>query len=156
MFGSVFAWLQSTSVATAITDSMPLLAGLSAVHLVGFALLMGGALVSSLRMAGVFFADRPMIDITGGPNRGVAVGLGISVITGLLLFSTRASAAAENGVFQLKMGLLVAAAAFHFGLHRTVNRRSAVSPGLLRAVGLAGLALWIGVALAGCAFIFLE
>jgi hypothetical protein len=151
-----FAWLQATTVATTIANSTPLTAGLSAVHLVGFALLMGGALLSSLRMAGAFLADRPVIDITGSADRGVALGLGISVTTGILLFSARASGAAQNSLFQLKMCVLVVAAAFHFTVHRRRTRRASASPGLLRAIGVTGLTLWIGVALAACAFIFLE
>lgn len=151
-----FLWLQSTRVATTIANSLFLLAGLSAVHLVGLTLLVGGTLVSSLRMAGIFLAGRPVADITGDPDRGVVVGLGISVVTGLLLFAPRASAAGENGVFQLKMCLLIAAASFHFTARRRIIRQPAISPGQLRRAGLVGLALWISVALAGCAFIFFE
>ena len=124
--------------------------------LLAFALLMGSILVSSLRMTGLLFSDRPVSDITSGTNRGVAVGLCLSVVTGLLLFSSRASSAAENGIFQIKMLLLVAAAVFHFGVSRVVTRRAGASTGRLRATGATALVLWLGVALAGCAFIFLE
>jgi hypothetical protein len=156
MMADFFAWLQSTSVATTIANSTQLTASVSAVHLVGFALLMGGVLVSRLRMAGAMLSGHPVADVAASADRGVAIGLAISVTTGLLLFSTRASGAAENGLFQLKMCLLVAAGAFHFTAHRWGVRQASASAGLLRAVGLAGLSLWIGVALAGCAFIFLE
>ena len=86
----------------------------------------------------------------------MAIGLGLSLTTGLLLFSSRAASAAHNNIFQLKMLLLIAAAAFHWTASRPTARLSAPSPARLRATGLAGLALWFSVALAGCAFIFLE
>ena len=156
MISDVFHWLQSTTVAKTIANSLPLLGGLSAVHLLGFALLMGSVLVSSLRMTGLLFADRPVSDITGGTNRGVAVGLSLSVVTGLLLFSSRASSAAENSFFQIKMLLLLVAAVFHFGVSRVATRQAGASSRRLRAKGATALLLWIGVALAGCAFIFIE
>lgn len=156
MLTDFFVWLQSTAVATAIAGSVLLTGGLSGVHIISFALLLGSSLVASLRLTGAIFADRPVVAITDSTDRGIAVGLVISIVTGVLLFSIRASSAAENGVFQLKMGVLVASAAFHFGAHRLVVRQPSTSPSRLRATGIVGLALWTGVALAGCAFIFLE
>jgi hypothetical protein len=52
--------------------------------------------------------------------------------------------------------LLLTAAAFHFALFRRVTRR-ADARALVRALtGACGLALWFGVAAAGCAYILLE
>lgn len=153
---SFFTWLQTTRVAATVGDSNLLMGALSATHLVGFTLITGGALVSNLRMLGVLLSGQPVLDITRPASRGIAVGLVISVVTGVLLFSPRATAASRNGIFQIKMLCLIAAAVFQYSLHRAVARRSAASPGLLRATGAVGLSLWLGVALAGCAFILLE
>lgn len=153
---SFFTWLQTTRVAATVGDSNLLMGALSATHLVGFTLITGGALVSNLRMLGVLLSGQPVLDITRPASRGIAVGLVISVVTGVMLFSPRATTASRNGIFQIKMLCLIAAAVFQYSLHRTVTRRSAASPGLLRATGAVGLSLWLGVALAGCAFILLE
>jgi hypothetical protein len=156
LFASFFAWVQSGRVATAISGSLPLTAALSAVHLIGFTLIMGAALVSHLRLLGVLFAPLPLREVTRPAGRAIAFGLVLSVVTGLLLFVARASTASENGIFQLKMLLLVAAAGFQFGFHRHVTSRDVSPIGLQRLTGAMGLALWFGVGLAGSAFILLE
>lgn len=148
-------WLQHTSVAHTISDSLPLTAVLSAVHLLGLTTVLGSALVSHLRMLGVLFPDRPVAEIAGPTGRALLGGLAVSVVTGLLLFAPRAEQAMANSTFQLKMLLLVAAVTVHVLWQRRVVRR--VVPGrLLAAVGAAGLGLWLSVALAGCAFILVE
>ena len=151
-----FAWIQATDVAATVRDSLLLTGVLSATHLLGFTLVTGGAFVANLRLLGVLLTNHPVLDVTRPAGRGVAVGLGISLATGLLLFAPRASAASVNSIFQLKMLLLGLAAAFHFTIHRSVTRRELVAPAVLRAIGGTGFVLWTGVALAGCAFILFE
>ena len=69
----------------------------------------------------------------------------------------RATTVAESETFQLKMVLLLAAEAFHFGIYRKVTRQNHHFPPLhLRLTGGLGLALRFGVALAGSAFILFE
>ena len=153
---SFFVWLEGTGVATTVRDSLMLTGALSAVHLVGFTLVTGGALVSNLNLLGVLFRDRPVLDVTRPATRGIAVGLVISVATGALLFGPRASVASANSIFQTKMALLAAAVAFHFTVHQRVARSEAVTGTARRATAVVGLLLWIGLALAGCAFILLE
>lgn len=156
MADSFLASLQATSFARSIAESVLLTATLSAAHLVGFTLLMGSACFSALRQLGAFLTERPAIESTRAADRGVLIGLIISVTTGLALFSGRAEAAAANEIFQLKMLLLATAALFHLLVFRRVPARPGLSRSLLRLNGAAGLVLWVAVALAGCAFILLE
>jgi len=150
-----FVWLEGTRMAITVRDSLILTGALSAVHLVGFTLTTGGALVANLNLLGVLFPDRPPLEITRPASRGIAFGLAISVLTGVLLFAPRATVASVNGIFQLKMLLLVAAILFHTLVHQRVARGSA-SASVRRGAGAVGLLLWTGLALAGCAFILLE
>ena len=150
-----FVWLEGTRMAITVRDSLTLTGALSAVHLVGFTLTTGGALVANLNLLGVLFPGRPPLEVTGPASRGIAVGLTISALTGALLFAPRATVASVNGIFQVKMLLLAAAALFHILVHRRVAR-AATSPSLRRATGAVGLLLWTGLALAGCAYILLE
>ena len=153
---ALFAWIETTSIARHVAESPMLPASLSAIHLLGFTLVTGGAFVGNLRLLGVLFPQRPIIDVTRAATRGILLGLIISVLTGALLFSARAAAASANGTFQLKMLLLASAAIFHFTVHRSVTERATVIAPRIRATGAIGLSLWIGLACAGAAFILLE
>jgi hypothetical protein len=152
---AVFVWLEGTRIAMAVRDSLMLTGGLSAIHLVGFTLTTGGALVANLNMLGVLFPERSPIDVSRPASRGIALGLAISALTGALLFAPRATVASVNGIFQLKMLLLVTAVLFHAFVHQRVAR-SAASASMRRGTGAVGLMLWTALALAGCAFILLE
>ena len=127
---------------------------LSGLHLLGLTLVVGGALVSGLRRLGFVLVDRPVADVTRPISRGMSIGLAVSVSTGLLLFAPRATAAARNSFFQTKMILLLAAAVFQFAVawRPDANARAR----MLKITGSIQLALWFGVALAGCAFILIE
>jgi hypothetical protein len=153
---SFFSWLETTDVARAVAESLLATASLSALHLIGFTLVTGSALVANLRVIGVVLGQRPILEVTEPARRAIAVGLAVSVATGLLLFAARAASISVNGAFQVKMLLLVAAAVFHFTVHRAVTQRASRTAPLLRATGVVGLALWLGVAASGCVFILLE
>jgi hypothetical protein len=152
----LFGWIQNTRVAAIIGNSTSLTGLISGIHLLGLTLLVGAVLVSSLRMLGIILGNSPLRDVASAPGRGIIAGLILSAGSGLLLFAPRASAAAVNGIFQIKMLTLVTAAAFHFGVYRRVVRGADTEPVRVRLTGGIGLALWVGVAVAGCAFILLE
>ena len=155
----LYAWIQSTSVATLVSQTLLLNACLSSLHLVGGTLLVGGVLVSSLRLMGAVLRGRPVAEVTGAMRTGILIGLAINIVTGLLMVSPRIADAAANWIFQSKMALLAAAVIFHFGWYRPAARgnRPSFLPGLpAGAVGAIGLALWLGVLAAGVGFILLE
>jgi hypothetical protein len=149
----LFAWLQSTPVASTIAQSQMLTAALSAVHVVGLALVVGSAFVTALALTGLAFPSRSAAEIATA-GRAVLIGLAISVVTGMLLFSARAEAASQNGFFQLKMLLIVSAGLCQLVIQGMARR--ALTSRAAPAAGVVGLALWVGVVLAGCAFILLE
>ncbi len=156
MLGPLLSWMQGSRIASTIADSTLLGGLLSAIHLLGMTLLVGGALVSTLKLLGVIFPEQPVSDVTTATDRGMILGLTISVGTGLLLFAPRASEIVQNSFFQTKMLLLLTAGLFHFAVRRRVTGERHSAPGLRRFAGACGFALWFGVALAGCAFILLE
>jgi hypothetical protein len=150
-----FMWIEGTSIAIAVARSSAVTASLSAVHLLGFTLTMGAALVANLRLLGALFRERRAVEITRPAKRAILVGLCVSGVTGALLFSARAADIAANDAFQWKMLLLIGAAVFHFAVHREAVLDS-IGTARARAAGAAGLSLWIGLASAACAFILLE
>lgn len=148
--------LQSSALAAAIGQSQVWLASLSALHLVGFTLVLGSAVVTNLRFLGALFPERPSTDVTAASTRMLLVGLALSAASGALMFVPRAAGAAANPMFRLKLGLVLAAVV----LQAVVQPRAASTlpgtTGLMRALGLSGAVLWLGAALAACAFILLE
>lgn len=148
-------WLQTSSLADSISQSQMILATLSSVHLLGLTLVMSAMLVSNLRVLGAVFATVPLHDIQRPASRMLALGLSISVITGFLLFMPRAAAAVENQTFRMKLLLIAGGVAVHSLI--VARSRAAGSSGRVpRVLGMSALVLWVGAALAGCAFILLE
>lgn len=146
MMDAALTWYQNSAVASAVGSSPTITAVLSAFHALGFTFVMGGAIFANLGKLGVLFPTRPVHEVAGPGSRLIALGLVLSLPTGLLLFGPRALTAAHNSTFQLKLLLIVVATAVQFGLLRRASR----------AVGALGLTLWVGLALTACAFILLE
>lgn len=143
---AALTWYQSSAIASAVGDSPMITAVLSAFHALGFTFIMGGALFANLGKLGVLFPSRRSEEVAVPGSRLIALGLFLSIPTGLLLFGPKAVTAAHNSTFQLKLLLIVVASAVQFGLLRRDTR----------AVGGAGLLLWVSLALTACAFILLE
>jgi hypothetical protein len=156
MMDTALTWYQTSALASAVGSSVTITAVLSALHALGFTFIMGGALFANLGLLGVLFPTRPVREVAIPGSRLIALGLAISLPTGLLLFGPRAVAAAHNTTFQLKMLLIVAASAVQFALQRNALRRAGDRPEPLRALGGTGLVLWVGLALTACAFILFE
>jgi hypothetical protein len=152
----LYAWIQSSSVATLVSQSLLLNAGLSSLHLVGGTLLVGGILVTSLRLMGAVLRNQPAAEVTGTMRTGILIGLAINIVTGLLMLSPRIVDAATNWIFQSKMALLAAAVIFHLGWYRRAARGERATFLPAGIVGAVGLVLWVGVMTAGVGFILLE
>ena len=129
---------------------------LSGLHLVGMTLIGGSALVSGMRTTGIAFVDFSASEVTRVARRGIAVGVTISIISGLLLFAPRATRAIVSEYFQLKMLLLAGALLFHFAIYQPIMKRPGMTSTAVRLSGATSAALWFGVILAGCAYILLE
>lgn len=153
---TALAWLESTSMAQTISGSLPLTASFSAIHLLGYTLVLGGALVMHLRLVGAVLQRTAVRDVVRTAGYLIAIGLGVSVVTGSLLFTGRATSIAANGLFQTKMSLLLIAAAWQLGVHYRLARATSQSKQSASVLGFVGLALWLGLAVTACAFILLE
>jgi hypothetical protein len=147
--------MSASWLAKSIAGTQMLTAGLSAVHLLGFALVMASGLAVSLRLLGVVFRDRPASDLIGPATWTLAAGVSISLVTGALLVLPRLSGALANDFFRAKMGLLAGVV----GFHATIRGRRAflASEGrVFRLLGASGVVLWTCLALAAFAFILIE
>jgi hypothetical protein len=149
---SFFEWLTLTDFALYLRKSPYLIGLLSAIHLLGLTLIGGSGMVSCLRGVGILLPERPFAEIMRPAGRGIAVGFGLALGSGIFLFTPRAASAVENPAFQIKMALVCAAAAFHFALYHSIARKVDLRPPILSVAAVLGLALWLSVAFAGFAF----
>lgn len=148
-------WLQSSSLADTISQSQTMMAALSSLHVLGLALIMSAVFGTSLRTLGALFVSTPLSHVSRPATRLLGVGLAISVVTGFLMFMPRAEAAVENQTFRIKLALL-SAGTIAYGIAMTRARQDSDVGPAGRILAVTTLTLWIGVVLAGCAFILLE
>lgn len=147
-------WLETTGLARAVGQSVPLTAGFSAAHLIGFTLVMSGALAWNLRAAGILLVQTPLPSIARPAMRLLAAGLALSVLTGLVLFAPRATTTATASAFQLKVAIAITATVFQVALYRVTVREPALR--WQRAAGAIGIVLWLALAVTACWFILFE
>lgn len=148
--------LQASWLARSVNESQLATASLSALHLLGFTLIMGSVMLGSLHLLGVLLAEQPTAAVVRPAARALLAGLCLSVVTGVLLVMPRASGAVMNPTFRLKMLLLVLGVLLHVFVVAPLAARAHAGVWTRRLSGLASLMVWVGVAVAGCAFILLE
>jgi hypothetical protein len=152
----LFEWLESTGISRTVGESLMITAWLSAVHAIGFTLVMSAGLMWNLHASGVLLRDAPHQSIARPTVLLLTLGLTISLATGLALFAPRASYTAPSGIFQLKMALILGAAIYQLGVNFAALRRPATSTASLRANGIFGTMLWLALAITACWFILFE
>ncbi|MGB0683347.1 MAG: hypothetical protein ACPGOV_11590 [Magnetovibrionaceae bacterium] len=101
----LWAALESTPIADFFRASRWGYAGLSALHILGLAVLFGSVFALSLRLLGLAkgLARERVIRLLSPL---AASGLMLSLLTGLLLFSARAGEYVNNGAFLVKLVLI--------------------------------------------------
>ena len=150
----VLRWLQETSIATTIRDSLLLFPLLESVHVFGLALVVGTVIVIDLRLLGVASTSRPFQRVASEIMKWTWAAFAVTAIAGALMFTTKAQVYFHNVYFRAKILLLVLAALnallFQRTAWRTVDRWGAASaPPLGKAVATVSLAIWVAVIFAG-------
>lgn len=147
-----FRAVQDLGVAHGVRDSLWITAALSAVHVFAVTIVGGGALLSGLRAAGLFWRDQPLEAIVRPAVRAIGAGVVLAIATGIFLAAPRAVAASRNGFFQWKMASLLVAVAVQWFVYRRLSRGGS-APAAASVLGAIACLSAIG---AGCAFILLE
>ncbi|MFC9335945.1 hypothetical protein [Arthrobacter sp. NPDC057009] len=149
-----FAWLENAAFAEAIRGTTYLYPMLESIHIIGIALLVGPAAAFELRLLGLGQHKLPVTEAAKYLLPISRLGLGIAVITGVVMFVPGASLIADRGSAPWKLGLLLIAGLniliFHKGTYRSVGdwdlNRTPMPARLAAAVSLAS---WMGVTVAG-------
>lgn len=151
------AWLEvmeQSGVATAMREATWLFPAAEVVHILGFVLLVGAAVVFDLRLLGLS-RGVSVAALAGHVLPWSRAGLLLAAVTGVLMFVSDASATAANPAFRLKLLLIASAGlnawAFHRGPFRTVGAwdRGVRAPVAAHLAGALSLGLWTATITAG-------
>ncbi|MBZ5635472.1 MAG: hypothetical protein LAO55_20300 [Acidobacteriia bacterium] len=152
---ALLSWLEATSLAARIRDSLFLFPLLESFHVIGLALVFGTIAVIDLRLLGAASTDRPFKRMASDILKWTWAAFVLTALTGSLMFLTNAGVYYHNFYFRSKMALLVLAAvnmlSFELTLGRTAHRwdKAAAAPPAGRAVAILSLAIWISAIFAG-------
>ena len=102
MLETVFASLETSLPAILLRGSLWVYPAVNTGHIIGIALLIGGIIPIDLRLLGLW-SKVPLVPLLQVLMRTAALGLGLAVVCGSLLFITRASSYAGSEVFIVKM-----------------------------------------------------
>ncbi|WAJ28956.1 DUF2214 domain-containing protein [Antarcticirhabdus aurantiaca] len=131
----------------------------NALHILAIALVAGPILVLDLRILGAFRAI-PAAHLARPLARTAAVGVGLALVTGALLFSTRPAGYLANPAFLLKVALVGLGILNALVIRATPGWRrllAGAEPGAPdRALALVSAATWIAAILAGRWIAFVE
>jgi hypothetical protein len=134
-------WLEASALAVRVRDGVWLYPAVETLHIIGFSIVAGAAVVFDLRLLG-FSPNISIADLARHLLPWARRSFFVLVVpTGLLLFATQATTLATNRVFQLKL-LLIALA----GLNAFLFHRGTSAP---RAAGAASLLLWMTIIACG-------
>jgi len=148
-------WLENSSWATAIHQSLWLFPMLETAHLFGIVSLVGATSALDLRLIGLTMKGEPVSKIAGRLLPWAWAGLTIQVVTGFCLFASEATRCFENTAFRIKMVMLVLAGLNALIFHQTVYRRVAswdeapATPLGAKFAGCCSILLWFGIVAAG-------
>src|SRR5687767_12502493 len=156
MLLSFFAWVDSTSFASLMRDTAWGFAIMSVFHLFGIIMLLGGVAFMSMRLFGLFMADKPVSKVAEGLGRWTLLGLVVTLLTGAGLFSGETMRLYNSGPFWIQMTFLFFALIFHFSLYRKVTRWDDAPPLLRGVTGFLAVTLWLGVGIAARAIGFFS
>lgn len=147
-------WLETSAVAGTMRGSIWLYPIVEIVHIVGFVVLVGAAMMFDLRLLGV----SPALPASGMARHHLPwarAALLLVVPSGLAMFTAHATDFASSPAFRVKLILLAAAGLnaliFHRGVYRSVAgwEVQAPVPITARVAAVVSLVLWLGVISAG-------
>ncbi len=124
----------------------------NAAHIGAIGLLIGSIVPLDLRLLGLM-KPGPLASLAPVLARTAAVGLGLAIVTGAMLFSVRPLEYLANPAFGAKMGLLAAGPRNALLVHRSKAWQRVLDQGRatggMRARAGASLLLWLGCLVAG-------
>ncbi|MEO8050263.1 MAG: DUF6644 family protein [Acidobacteriota bacterium] len=148
---SLFQWLQSTEIATALRESALVYPIVMSFHLTGMALFGGLIFLTDLRILGIAMRDTSVTDVVSQFRPWKRAGLALVAGCGIMLAWSKAEFYYHNPYFWAKMTLLTLVGVHAFAFRKSVYNNTAaldrapVMPGSAKLAAGLSLALWIGL-----------
>jgi hypothetical protein len=152
---AILEWLQQTSLAVHIRDSLFAFPLIESAHVIGLTLVFGTIAIIDLRLLGVASTNRSFERLAADILKWTWVAFLLTAVTGALMFITNAPVYFHNTYFRVKIALLFLAAlnmlVFELTTRRSVGQwdRDTSAPPLGRAVAAVSLVIWICVIITG-------
>jgi len=152
---SLFQWLQDSAVGTAIREGDSLFPWIETIHVLAITFVVGSIAAVDLRLLGWASKSRAFSKVNGEIVPLTWIAFAIALISGGLLFSSKAAKYADNLPFQIKVSSLlllgINMAVFQWVTYRSIDHwdRADVPPFAARVAGALSLILWVFVVTAG-------
>ncbi|MWV26859.1 DUF6644 family protein [Aurantiacibacter rhizosphaerae] len=117
--------LYATSFSTALRETTWIIPDLQAVHILAISVVIGSALITELRFAGILATDRPAPDVLRRYLPWMRAALWVLLATGILLVIAEPQRTLGNVVFWLKMVLVAGASLVTIQARKGLLRSSA-------------------------------
>ncbi|MEJ2410492.1 MAG: hypothetical protein P8Y58_03055 [Novosphingobium sp.] len=145
-------WLYATPVSTAIRETTWVIPNVQTIHILSIAIVVGSALATELRFAGVFATDRSPADLLRRYLPWMRGALIVLLLTGLILVVAEPGRTLGNAVFWTKMVLVAGASLVTLKAREALLRQPAMADGVAPPEASKPLA-WLMV-LVWCVVIF--
>ncbi|AUZ46470.1 MULTISPECIES: DUF6644 family protein [Pseudomonas] len=118
----IIAWIYASPLSTAIRDILWVIPTVQSIHIIAITVLFGSALISDLRLAGVFAGDEPLRGVVRRYYPWMRNALIVLLCTGLVMIIAEPDRVLVNSTFWLKMVLVVTAFGLTWLLRRPLLR----------------------------------
>jgi hypothetical protein len=148
-------WLNETSPSVYLRESELAFPLTEAIHLLGLGISVGTVLWVDLRLLGLAMRRERVTDVIDRLERWAAVGFGVMLVSGLLLFLGKPENYYTTTAFRIKILLLPLAGLnvlfFHKRVYPSIAQwdQAAVAPWQGRMVGSASVVLWLAIIILG-------
>ena len=146
-------WIDQTALSQSIQAAGWVVPVVQTIHILAIAVVASSALMIDLRLVGVFWANRPIKDVTSRFLPLVWWPLLILLATGIIMIIAEPARSLKNPAFQLKMLLLIAALTVT-ALFQFLQRRNAAFGDLRSGPRAAAATLAVVSMLLWCSIIF--
>ncbi|WLG98638.1 CopD family protein [Pseudomonas beijingensis] len=150
----IIAWIYASPLSTAIRDMSWVVPTVQSVHIVAIAVIFGAAVISDLRLAGVFATDEPMGGVVRRYFPWMRAALIVLLLSGLVMVIGEPDRVLVNTTFWLKMFLVVAVFTLTWSVRRPLLRVVGPAQGAdekppIKALAWLSIALWCVVIFCG-------